>query len=130
MRIALGLPAGTSDGPPGAACWHPPTPWVWKHKRKQNGIISQPFVHAIWPKQPSNPEALEPGGGLGARVKPGPDRRLPWSQDASVSDVANQVGALVAHGPPPAPPAPWFQRGAPPASPRNAKNVSLRWAGT
>jgi hypothetical protein len=29
MRIALGLPAGISDGP-GAACWDLPTPWVWK----------------------------------------------------------------------------------------------------
>jgi hypothetical protein len=32
MRIALGLPAGISDGP-GAACWDLPTPWVWKQKQ-------------------------------------------------------------------------------------------------
>jgi hypothetical protein len=29
MRIALGLPAGISDGH-GAACWDLPTPWVWE----------------------------------------------------------------------------------------------------
>jgi hypothetical protein len=29
MRVALGLPAGISDGP-GAACWDLPTHWVWK----------------------------------------------------------------------------------------------------
>ena len=47
MRIALGLPAGISDGP-GAACWDLPTPWVWRSDpRKKNPLPGSVFGR-VW----------------------------------------------------------------------------------